>query len=398
MDDHDDLKDDIPRFSLEKQLIPVLSNLTSHLLKDNKDFITSAMFKYVPPPKIWNDQNFDRNAIWADMIDHGLLNSTSSRGKGKDKKVPSMRPKQPLSALVQGRLVLDQRAREVIECQKFREVADVRALSVYLNSKSRCENATVLDEYLKDTLKDMSTGRRRGRADGATQCLQDHIEGEIRKLKDSEEQLQAIYAVAGGTSKSTRAAELSPSGSKRRRLRSIDDSDNYHAYGVAYHFTRDDIRTRRQASCPAAQRCSRVHQKILFPDTYDLDIHNCCFVILSHALKVLDPEMVPAVERTFLQRVSEDRKGICSEMGISDARGKLLLNKVFNGGAVPDDLQGNATLRGLQRLSHCMRWLAVDVLPDVCSAVGEERMHTHSLLKFHGVSVQVTMCAKTTFV
>ena len=392
MDDPIDFRDSNMGYDVEGQLIPVLTHLAGYLLKDNKEFITSAMFKYVPPPKQWTDQNFHRDDIWSALHDHGLLNSTSSRGKGTDKKVPSMRPKKPVSALVSDRVLLSPTARDTVLQREFTEVADIQALKVYFTSETRRHNVSVMDGYLKETLKDMSMARRRGRPDGTTQAVHEHFESEIRKLKDSEAQLLSLLSTARSASTTTQSHASSTGTPKRRRLRPVQSDEELLNYSVTYSFTRDDIRTRRQASSPSAQRCSQVHQKILFPNTHDLDIHNCCFTILCHVLHVTDPELINAADVAFLRRLRDNRGDVCAELGVSEARGKMLLNKVFNGGAIPEDMQGNAILRGLQRLARCMRWLTVDLIPDVCDAVSEDVACEHDMQQTHALSLACQAC------
>ena len=358
--------------AMTEDMDAALISLIDYMLREGKDFMTGVMFQYLPPPRERSHTEFKKDVVWNSMVDQGLLKPAVHRGKGKDKKVPSMRPQHSISDVIKGVLTPSLEGRREVEQKVFPEVANVDAIKRFHGRPDRKENHKIMVDYVQAQLTELNGGRGRGRADAHLQSRIHALENEVRKLQDSEKHLDTLLDKLHHHHPGGRAKD-SPVTPKRRRLRTIADEDEHNkAYNVTYAFTRSDIRTRRQAQSISAQRCTRLHQKIMFPHTVDLDIHNCCFVLLRHLVHGLSPSSFPDELLGLLHRISDKRKEVCEAMRLSESQGKLILSKVLNGGGIPETMSDSDTLRGLQRLSRCLRWLAVDVIPDVCSAVGED--------------------------
>ena len=73
----------------------------------------------------------------------------------------------------------------------------------------------------------------------------------------------------------------------------------------------------------------------------------------------------PSVKETLHQCAEERSRIISDELKVSLSEGKVLLNKIFNGGTPPDDLKSNAFIWKLQQASLFCRWTSASVLPEV---------------------------------
>jgi len=140
-----------------------------------------------------------------------------------------------------------------------------------------------------------------------------------------------------------------------------------------YRYTMGDVlRTRLIAAAPSAQGCSRRINLHLLDHTEDLDIENCCFTIL-HQLVVRLESPLPAEMLSVLERLALHRGKVCTEeLQVNESTGKDILNRILNGGGIPDQLKGNEFAIDVQRLARWLRWMACTLLPEVYQSCREE--------------------------
>ena len=133
----------------------------------------------------------------------------------------------------------------------------------------------------------------------------------------------------------------------------------------------DLLRTRAYARDAGAQCGSRRVQRILCPDTHDLDIENSIFCLLSQLLHKLDQnKCLRADVLEIIDRCARDRAGICrQELKVSLPEGKRLLQQILFGRGVPISLANNQFIQGFQRAAIYLRWLACSLLPEVHACV-----------------------------
>ena len=116
----------------------------------------------------------------------------------------------------------------------------------------------------------------------------------------------------------------------------------------------------------------RVVQRLVCPDTHDLDIENSVFVILRQLLsKLNEDKSIPAAVMETMQMCANNRSVVCKEtLGMSVEKGKKALHTVLFGGQIPVTLTGNAFMQKLQQTSVFLRWTACSLMKEVYDAVG----------------------------
>ena len=99
------------------------------------------------------------------------------------------------------------------------------------------------------------------------------------------------------------------------------------------------VRTRAYARGPkiGAQRMPRVVQRLLCPNTHDLDIENSVFVILHQLLlRLNEDKSIPTMVMETMEACAKNRSAICKEkLGMSVEKGKEALHTVLFGGQIP---------------------------------------------------------------
>ena len=115
------------------------------------------------------------------------------------------------------------------------------------------------------------------------------------------------------------------------------------------------------------QKIGRAFQQVVANETVDLDVENCSFVLLHQLLKKLQPqhECWPQIQETLRLCAEQCAEVIEQRLRTSHARGKHTLQKVFNGGSIPDDMAQNAFLHDLQRASVFCRFATASAIPEV---------------------------------
>ena len=132
------------------------------------------------------------------------------------------------------------------------------------------------------------------------------------------------------------------------------------------------MRTRLVSDGPSAQSCPRRILKHLLGHTVDLDIENCCFVILHQLVQKMNTD-IPEESLQLLALLATERGQFCRDQLHTDvATGKHLLNCLINGGGVPAQWEGNPSIAAVQRLAFYLRWLACTELPEVYAKCCED--------------------------
>jgi len=269
---------------------------------------------------------------------------------------------------------------------------------------SRELNVICLVDYL-DARVSHYRGDRRGRLNQQDQMELDNIQSAARKLRTCEETAGKILqeledlrdsttaptSQAGGDEVHGRGASSSSAGPPTRKMRhlrgkSLSDggmssSQDHPARSPLYrrsvnyrHHLGQDFRTRRQVDGLGTQSCPQRIQKVLVPHTKDLDIENCCFSLTWQLVEMLELRYpIPEDIKDVMRRCALERDAVCTDMlKMNLPEGKQVLNSVFNGGRPPRGLEQNEFLKGLQRASRFMRWLACSLALDLYSHNSED--------------------------
>ena len=146
------------------------------------------------------------------------------------------------------------------------------------------------------------------------------------------------------------------------------------------------LRARRYSQGCSCQQLARVWQTYAAPDTVvDLDITNCCFVLLLQVLDKLEPQhpQWPGVRETLRECAQERDVVMRHKLKTVPEVGKHLLIKVFNGGLPPQDFEKNEFILKLQRASTFCRWVAASLLPEFLEHEMECKPHPDSPCLFY---------------
>ena len=165
---------------------------------------------------------------------------------------------------------------------------------------------------------------------------------------------------------------------------------------VRYEYKLQGVRTRRYAREPfAVQRLSQWMQSAALPHTLDLDIENCCFVLILQMLTKLEPvhDAWPAVQETLRLCAKEHSTVVSNRLKMSLAEGKQLTQKIFNGGAIPPEHARNQFLIDLQTASIFCRWTAASLFPEAYTQILEykERPDVSILTYFWNVAEDIVL-------
>ena len=130
------------------------------------------------------------------------------------------------------------------------------------------------------------------------------------------------------------------------------------------------IRGRRYCNELSAQ--GRPHRLLFYlcPDTVDLDIENAFFSIMSQFLQklYLSGEAHIWVEKV-LRQCAQERKQICTQqLRICEFAGKRVLLQCVHGGVPEKDLSGKESIKQLQQMCVCLKWIAISACPDLGEA------------------------------
>lgn len=256
--------------------------LLNKCLDDAKDHLTLGMFNYIYKlPQ--GTPNADRSTLWTCLHANGLMEEVSTKSKKGEN---AMRPvvkvvsgKSPAWSLLTGTPTV----------REFSERHHIGGLDTYLNGHSaRAFNSDVIVKSYDASLAPLRKGGR-GQKSKASTVMVEQLQGEMTKYKKGED--MAIRILNNTTppqpKKVRKASGKSAQPGSAELAAHIDIK-------VPYSFTlADRIRTRLQATGPAAQLCPRRVLVRLCHDTIDLDIENCMSTILYQLFQriVVSPAM-----------------------------------------------------------------------------------------------------------
>ena len=342
----------------EKELTQKLKNVAAaiqeYCLQTNRNPMTKGMWKYVKLPSN-HPTNLDREMMWKALLERNfLLPVIEKSDKYKDAVIPFIDVGRPLSEVVPLQI-------DTNECL-HQEVHDVEAARKYIQGNSGREaNVATVIKYLGAVAKHLRKPGRAGKQSAARHDEIAALEKLSKKMSDREETLASFVT----------QQEKQETGAKRRRtgktpgsrIETPDFSYNRCFQGL--------VRTRAYAQGLAAQKFSRSMQRILCPDTHDLDIQNAMFVLLSQLLHKLNVNStIPEHVLKTMDECAAKRDEICkNELKVSVQDGKKLLHEIFFGSGIPAAHASNAFLLQLQKAAIYCKWLACSLLPDVFQRV-----------------------------
>ncbi|CAE7414269.1 unnamed protein product [Symbiodinium microadriaticum] len=264
----------------------------------------------------------------------------------------------------------------------------------------RDSNAQILQQFYQDVISRLSSkrGKKSDHEKAAISVWQDKLD----KLRDREDEAAALMEhlqkhdpsrpakrhrkKVSSPSKATGSSVPAPSQEDANTLGNPFNSMPVVTLQVTYDQKLDDlIRTRRYANGFSCQKLARVWQTHVAADTVDLDITNCCFVLLLQMLDKLQPQHSHwAGVRETLRECAEDRElAIRHKLKTVPETGKLLLIKIFNGGLPPEEFSRNEFVLKVQKASTFCRWLAASLLPEVFQHASANRPHPDSSCLFY---------------
>ena len=348
-------------FGVSPGLEALAHRVIKYMLLHSKFSITPASIGGVKAIG-WTDSE-----LWQALTAKKLLFSVNLQGKGDNKHFPSMQPCKAVELMK--KVALSEEDRVATQSQQFQERWYVFNFENFANSALRLANKDVILATLDTILGSVKRGKVK-----QTRAEEDRLARLLsarRKLQAFEERTTRLLRALSSSSTKSPSKKRS---TKKQPEAPIDANagDRTWQRTLTYRYTLPMFRTRRQVDGTGAQTLSRMHCRVLLPDTVDLDIQNCCFSILKQMLDKVNPKYFPDVERECLERCADDRAGVCKEMDVPPSEGKVLLNSVLNGQSVSDSQKGCKFLKTLQRTSRCVRWLAAEVVPEVAEHLKEE--------------------------
>ena len=335
----------------------VLLSVQEYCLDNKKFVITKGMWKYFKLPAN-HPTELDKDKIWDALLQHKLMIQLDVKSeKYKDAAMPCV--------LVNKRL--DELIAMSAECKVpiHQEIHDLEAVRKYaFGNADRETNVCTLLEHCDLCVKAIQHTGKTGKPDAARLEKKAQYERLIKKIHEGEKTLNRLLAQAE-TSTSSQPA-------KRRRLRksapasSIQESEQtlstsptaaHIRYERSFH---DLVRARAYARDAGAQCASRRLQRVLCPNTHDLDIQNSIFCLLLQLLQKLNTNhCIRQDVLDVFQRCAQDRAGVCSqELKTSLPEGKRLLQQCLFGGSLPNSLVNNSFMNNFQRAALYLRWLA----------------------------------------
>ena len=146
----------------------------------------------------------------------------------------------------------------------------------------------------------------------------------------------------------------------------FEAGDGFVELDVTYRYKLPCVRTRKYGDAHSVQNLGTAWQAVALADTIDLDIENGSFTLLLQILNKLQPkhECWPAVKETLRRCANERKHVIENTLKLPLSEGKLLLQKILNGGSPPQELADNTFVQELQQASLFCRWVAAAMLKD----------------------------------
>ena len=339
--------------------------------------------------KLWWDRNASKFLAQKDAFDdlcsNELLITTVAWGK-KELYIPKVFCKKTFTEVCSWA----QPSKPTVLCEMFDASELWKAVDSY---PSRGHNAEILQQFYKKLLSRISKKRGRMSTTQAESLAQwQHTSDKLMKQEDVARSLLDFFETetAPAAAPAVQARRQQPIGvlSAQRLQKQDPHAEHVSVAGespveplpmnpfegkawvtmqTSYKYNQPMLRTRRYAEGLSAQKLSRAWQMVSLPHTVDLDIENCCFVLMLQILDRMEPDHAewPSVRET-LSACAEDREKVIQEqLGVCRGLGKSILLKVFNGGQPPSELSNKPFVKSLQRASLFCRWLAASSLPEL---------------------------------
>ena len=294
--------------------------------------------------------NLDRETMWSKLLESGLLQALSRRGKGKDHAIPLV--VEPAEIL----LLFPLKERRQLPFS-FPELWHLGQVKAYATSHGSRENNVVVLSACVDALT--SRQSKHGRRTRAEEQELDNIKGLRRSIDKCEETIGQLLQAA----LDFEAVTSSPSTRRSRKEPPTLTRTVRYTYGAA----QDCVRGRQFATSTGAQKCPRRLLPFLCPDTVDLDIENAFFTVMSQFLRKLpcDAQEHDTV-CCLLEQCAQGRTQLIQEsLRLPLGEGKQVLLEVAHGSVPPLSLNRCKLLRDLQDASTYLKWVATGVLPEL---------------------------------
>ena len=204
---------------------------------------------------------------------------------------------------------------------EFPEAYDVGKLRANQARAAQHANEGLLLMVLKPALDKKAQKKGRGKLTDAEFATMEDLRKKAQKVKDMRE-LWDTLADESRESREPLRRRLPNKGADPQRHAAINNGMMQRV--VSYSLTPGvAMRGRRYVRGWGAQRMTREIQECLLPHTVDLDIHNCCFVLLKQLFEKLNlGALIPAELNEVLVRCADSRASVCTEdLGVSPARG-----------------------------------------------------------------------------
>ena len=281
--------------------------LTQRLL-----YITPAKVRIFKPKET---PNTTKDGIIEGLQSMGLLLKCAGQGRSADKSfIPVLRCRASLDTI----LKIRDRSAET----QFLEEYDLNAFAKYMHTYPyRKENALVLAKVLREA----SSGKRApGRLSKDTAKQKETLAERSHKLENAEQAGdQLLDALSSGLDRAQPKRRRYTEKGYTEKATEMEVSANVKAEelpdrlarGCRYKYTGPEtVRGRRQAVGVAAQSLTRRQQVHLLQHTWDLDIANTAFVVLSQLITLLAPEpAMPREVQDTLLACAERRRDVCAD-------------------------------------------------------------------------------------
>ncbi|CAE7834976.1 unnamed protein product [Symbiodinium sp. CCMP2592] len=360
----------------DSEWVNLRNHLAMHMLDKDMELMTWYEFKKVAC-KPGEHPNLSKAEMWEQLKEKGVVRTALVRQKSSKEKPGAYIPMMTFSK--QHCDICPQRSLDTIHMQ-FDEEVDIGLARKYAyGCRGRSMNIDTMKAFYKSMLPVAKKGRRTAEQEDVMQTYHNHL----RKLEDHEKALTKLLTTRQGRRlRAKRSVEGDDPVSPQHGL---PDGREYvslkHSRTTSYGYSEKQpytVRARRYATTDGVQSMSRRLQlHVVDGHTIDLDIQNCCLTLLQQILAQTAPQpAMPDDLAQLLDRLAKDRTGVLQQLGLNIVEGKEVINTVLNGGSPPTSLKGNAVVKGIQKISLYVRWVACNLLHADYMSLAEQKQKT----------------------
>ena len=336
----------------------LMEGIVQNLLDANMEYLSFHEFKKMTFGNR-DIPNLSKNELWDYILERDLMQKGAVPHRTGKQRRGNMLPKLKFEKSM-GDFINTSQSTKLT----FQEQHDVRALMQYADKHgARAKNVMIVKGYLAGDGKSCAI-RKKGRPAKGVQVNKEIVDQRVEKLEAYENFLEFF-----------RGSETPPPEKRRRMTGKSEaapstalDSNGMLNVEVTYHYSNDiPVRSRRYARKGSAQTAPRrVQHRTLREHTVDLDIKNCCFVLLRQILNKLQPTPpLPSDLQGLLDSCALQRdEFITKSLNMSVAEGKRILNAIINDGAIPPEMETHPELLKVKRLGIYCRWVACNLFPE----------------------------------